>query len=330
MKILLFLFCLNVSAENYIHLGMVSKHPNTGYKFHNLIGVEINNKFLHKFENSQGDTSYYGGFIDRDVFCYSDFCAGYSVGVMQGYKHKKLSSAGFVVLSWGKDGFGVDISYLPDVVSAIQFRFTDKAFQQIGIIEPWYAHGYVEVSYDSFDPDGESSLGYERSNGVTYDAKIYLTNDVYLKGSYTTTDSGAQPDHNEQKFTPVWQTGKPSQIDSRGYIQIGKDFNILSVGISYNQISIQESYLNRASMKITSTPQTHYRGFGAHISKDYQLTDDWSFYAEAAIVDDLITDLRITIETRYKITDNFEITVRWIDWERWNMSQAQLGWRWNL
>lgn len=276
------------------------------------------------------DTAYYAGIMEREGYCLGKLCLGYSYGALKGYSFKELTPIAFAVISYEKNGIGADISCLPGTVCAIQFRFSDKAFRSIGLVEPWNAKGYIELSYDSFDPDGESSLGYDRSHGVTYDAKIYLTDNIYLKGSYTTTDFGAQPDHNEQKFTPVWQTGQPSQIDSRGYIQIGKDYNILSVGLSYNQISIQESYLNRESMKVFDTPQTHYRGFGAHISKGYQLTDNWSFYAEAAIVDDLITDLRLTIETRYKITDNLELTLRTIDWERWNMSQYQLGIRYHL
>ena len=74
-------------------------------------------------------------------------------------------------------------------------------------------------------------------------------------------------------------------------------------------------------MEIVDTPQTHYRGFGAHISQDYQLSDNWSFYVEAAIVDDLIADLSLTLDTRYKITDNLELSIRTIEYERWNMSE---------
>ncbi len=297
---------------------------------HDLIGLEIDNYFLYKFENSFNDTSYYLGKVNRDVFCLDNLCAGYSYGIIKGYEFKELSPIALGVLSYEYKGIGMDISYLPGVVTSLQLRFSDKAFKYIGINSPFETNGYVELSLDHSDPDQEGGLGFDRNNGVSYDFKLYLTDNIYLKGSYTTTDSTAQPDFNEQKFTPVWQTGKPSQIDSRGYIQIGKDFNILSVGLSYNQISIQESYLNRASMKITNTPETHYRGFGAHISKDYQLNGEWSFYGEAAIVDDLIPDFRLTLEERYKITDNFELTLRWIDHERWNMSQAQLGGRWYL
>jgi len=332
IKLIFLLLSFTVSAENYVHLGMWSSHPGKSQlnEVHNLVGIEINNVFLHRFKNSLEKPAYYGGYIKRDLLCYGKLCAGTSVGFMHGYPGKKFQRIGFGVISYEKNGIGFDISYLPDLVTAFQFKFTDEAFEYLNINEPWNTKGYVELSLDHFDPDGESSLGYKRNNGATYDAKLYLTDDIFIKGSYTTTDSGSQPDVSEEKFTPVWTTGKPSQIDSRGSIQIGKDYNILSVGLSYNQISIQETYLNRPTGQITSTPQTHYWGYGVHISKGYQLTDNLSIYTEAAIVDDLITDFRLTLETRYKITDNLEITLRTIDFERWNSSQYQLGLRWNL
>jgi len=331
MKILLLLLSFTVSAENYLHLGMWSQHSESGLnETHNLVGIEIDGYFIHQFENSMSDTAYYAGIVERDGYCLDKLCLGYSYGILKGYSFKEVTPIAFAVLSFENSGVGFDLSCLPGTVCAIQLRFSDKAFEYLDINPPWKTRGYVELSLDSFDPDGEDWLGYERSHGTSYDFKLYLTDDVYLKGNYTTTDFGTQPDINEEKFTPVWTTGKPSQIDSRGYLQIGKDYKNLSIGLSYNQVSIQETYLNRPTGKITSTPETHYRGFGAHISKDYQLTDNLSLYVEVAIVDDLITDLRLTIETRYKITEQFEITLRTIDYERWNMSQYQLGVRYNL
>lgn len=329
--LLLLLLSFSVSAENWVQMGMRSFHPEKGLNEQNhSIGIEIDTYFIQKFENSMKDTAYYLGKYERDGYCLDKLCLGYSYGLLKGYSFKEVTPIAFAVISYEYEGIGADVSCIPGTVCAIQLRFSENFIKDLGINSPFDTKGYFEVSWDSFDPDGESSLGYERSNGVTYDAKIYLTDNVYLKGSYTNTDFGAQPDINEGQFTPVWQTGKPSQIDSRGSIQIGQDFEWLSIGVSYNQISIQESYLNRETLKVTDTPETHYRGFGAHFSKGYQLSEDWSFYGEAAIVSDLITDLRLTLETRYKLTDNIELTVRWIDGERWNMSQAQLGLRWNL
>lgn len=331
MKILLLLLCFTVSAENYVHMGMWSKHSESGLnEKHDLIGIEIDGYFIHKFENSTKDTAYYAGIIEREGLCLDKLCLGYSYGLMKGYDFKEITPIGFAVISYEHRGIGADIEILPGEVYALRFRFSDKAFGSFDFNSPWNTKGYMELSLDHFDPDGKGSLGYDRNNGASYDFKLYLTNDVFIKGSYTQTDFGAQPDRGEGRFTPVWTTGKPSQVDSKGYIQIGKDYNILSVGLSYNQISIQETYLNRPTGKITTTPETHYRGFGVHISKDYQLTDNLAFYTEAAIVDDLITDLRLTLETRYKITDNLEITLRTIDFERWNSSQYQLGLRYNL
>ena len=331
MRILLFLFCFSVSAENYIHLGMWSHHEEKGLnEVHNLVGIEIDGYFIHKFENSMKDTAYYAGVIERDVFCYGKLCAGYSYGLMKGYDFKEITPIGFGVISYEYQGIGADIEILPGEVYALRLRFSDKALNQLGINSPFDAKGYFEVSVDSFDPDGESWLGFERSTGITYDAKIYLSDNLFLKGSYTTTDFGTQPTISDEKYTPVWQTGKPNQIDSRGSIQIGRDYEWLSIGVSYNQISVEENYLNKLTGKYSSTPETHHRGFGAHFSKGYQLSDNWSFYAEAAIIDDLIADLRLTIETRYKITDNLELTLRTIDFERWNMSQYQIGIRYSL
>ena len=331
MKILLLLLSFTVSAENWVHMGMISKHPESGMnEKHDLIGIEIDNYFLYKFENSFNDTSYYLGKIKRDLFCLDNLCAGYSYGIIKGYEFKELSPIAFAVFSYEKYGVGMDISYLPGVVTSLQLRFNGESFQNLGINSPFGTKGYFELSYDSFDPDGESSLGFERSTGVTYDAKIYLSDEIFLKGSYTTTDFGTQPTISDEKYTPVWRTGIPSQIDSRGSIQIGRDYEWITIGVSYNQISIEENYLNLNTRKYTSTPETHHRGFGAHFSKSYTLTDNFSLYTEAAIVSDLITDLKLTIETRYKITDNIELTLRTIDYERWNYSQYQIGIRFSL
>lgn len=332
MKILLLLLLsFTVSAENYVHLGMWSQHSESGLnETHNLVGIEINGYFIHQFENSMSDTAYYAGIIERDGYCLDKLCLGYSYGVLKGYSFKELTPIAFAVLSFENNGVGFDLSCLPGTVCALQLRFSDKAFNYLNINPPWQTKGYLELSLDSFDPDGEGKFGFSRNNGVAYDAKIYLTDNIFLKGSYTTTDSTVAPDQGDEKFQATWITQNPSQIDSRGSIQIGKDYKNLSIGLSYNQISIQENIINLNNRELLSLPETHHRGFGVHISKDYQFTENLSFYAEAAIVDDLITDLRLTVETRYKITDALEITLRTIDYERWNMSQYQLGLRYNL
>jgi len=98
----LFLIVSNHSlSENWLHLGMISKHPESGMnEKHDLIGIEIDNYFLYKFDNSFNDTSYYLGKINRDVFCLDNLCAGYSHGIIKGYEFKELSPVAFVVLSY--------------------------------------------------------------------------------------------------------------------------------------------------------------------------------------------------------------------------------------
>lgn len=332
MKILLLLLCFSVSAENYVHIGAWSNHPGGDPRLNetqDLIGIEIDNLFLHKFQNSLYQTAYYAGYIDRDIACLDKLCLGYSYGVLQGYSFKELMPIAFAVVSYEKNGIGADISCVPSTVCVLQFRFSDKAFEYLDINEPWNTKGYVELSLDHFDPDSKSKYGFDRNNGATYDAKIYLTDNVFLKGSYTSTDSGVAPDQGKEKHQATWITKKPSRIDSRGSIQIGKDYQYLSIGLSYNQVSIQENTINLTNYKIVTYPETHHRGYGLHFSYNYQF-DNWAIWGEAAIVDDLITDLRLTLETRYKITDNLEITLRTIDFERWNSSQYQLGLRYNL
>jgi len=333
MKILLLLLSFTVSAENYLHLGMWSSHPGDSdlNETHNLVGIEFDRKFIYKFENSMGDTAYFGGYIKRDMLCYEQLCLGASAGVMYGYGDD-LEAIGFGVISYEKHGIGFDISFLPDVVTAIQFRFSDEAFDDLGILAPWDAKGYLELSLDHFDPDGKGSWGYDRNNGATYDVKL-TSDDWFIKLSYTTTNFSTHPDQGLLKYTQAWRTSNASQISSRGSIQIGKDYEYFSLGLSTNQVSIQENYYDHSTEgigKFTSVDNKHHRGLGAHFSTDYQVSRNWSIYGEAAVINDLITDLRLTFETRYKITDNFELTLRWIDFENWNMSQAQLGWRWNL
>ena len=120
----LILFSTNVLSDNYIHGGMWSKHPVEGLnERHNLIGIEIDGYFLHKFENSFNDTSYFVGKIDRDILCFEKLCAGYSVGVLHGYEVREFMPVVFAVFSYEIDRFGVDINYLPDIVTTIQFRY---------------------------------------------------------------------------------------------------------------------------------------------------------------------------------------------------------------
>jgi len=328
MKILLLLLCFSVSAENYVHMGMWSQHPEKGLnETHNLIGIEIDGYFLHKFENSLKQTAYYAGIIEREGYCIGDtkLCLGYSYGVLEGYSFKELMPIAFAVFSYEKNGIGADISCLPGTVCALQFRFSDQAFDYFDFNSPWDTKGYMELSLDHFDPDQEGGLGFERNNGAAYDIKLYLTESVFIKGNYTQTDFGAQPDQGEEKFTPVWTTGKPSQISSTGYIEFGKDFKNFTLSTSLNQISIQENTMHRGSGKITEAPNKHHRGFGIHLSTDYQISKDFELELEAAVVDRLIRDLKLTVGLVYNLTDDIDLTLRTIDYERWNYTQYQAG-----
>ncbi len=329
--LILFLLSTSVLSENYVHLGMWSQHPEKGLnETHNLVGIEIDGYFIHKFENSIKQTAYYAGVIEREGYCIDKLCLGYSYGALQGYSFKELTPIAYAVISYEKYGIGADISCLPGTVCAIQFRFSDKVFEYLDVDSPWNAKGYMELSLDHFDPDGEGELGFERNNGASYDIKLYLTDDVFIKGNYTQTDFGAQPDQGDEKFTPVWQTQTPSQVSSTGYIEVGKDFGSFTVSTSFNQISIQENTLNRNTGKLTQTPNKHHRGFGVHVGTNYQLTENVTLELEAAIVDRVVRDLKLTVGTTYKLTDNLDLTVRTIDWERWNMTQYQVGLRYRL
>jgi len=127
MKILLFILLLiptSAFSENWVHGGMWSKHPVKGLnEKHNLIGFEIDGYFLHKFENSYNDTSFFLGKINRDVFCLDKLCVGYNYGILTGYDSKDPLPAAFIVTSYEINGFGVDINYFPDIVTTIQFRY---------------------------------------------------------------------------------------------------------------------------------------------------------------------------------------------------------------
>lgn len=334
MKILLLLLSFTVSAENWVHLGMWSHHQEEGLnETHNLVGIEIDGYFIHKFENSMKDTAYYAGVMKRDGYCIDKLCLGYSYGLIKGYSFKEVSPIAFGVISYEYEGIGADIEILPGEVYALRLRFSDKAFQYLDFNAPWETKGYMELSWDHFDPDGKGAWGFERNNGAAYDVKLYTSKDWFIKLGYTTTNFGTHPEQGLLKYSQAWRTGNQSQVSSRGFIQIGKDFDYFSLGLSTNQVSIQENYYDHTTEglgKFTSVDNKHHRGFGAHISTDYQLSENWSIYTEAAIINDLITDIRLTLETRYKIIDELELTLRWIDWERWNMSQAQLGLRYNF
>lgn len=312
-------------------MGMWSNHSEEGLnETHNLLGVEIDGYFLYKFENSQNDSAYYVGTIDRDIACLYSICLGYSAGFMQGYDFKAITPIGFGVVSYTHQGFGLDLSCLPKLVCAWQLRFSDEAFEYFDWNAPWNTKGYMELSLDHFDPDGEGSLGYERNNGAAYDIKLYLTDNVFIKGNYTQTDFGAQPDQGEEKFTPVWSTGKPTQISSTGYIEFGYDFDNFTLSGSINQISVQENTLNRGTGKITETPNKHHRGVGVHISTDYQISDDFKLELKASIVDRLIKDLELSAGLVYNLTDDINLTVGFNDWERWNYTKYQAGIRFNF
>lgn len=122
--IVLFSLSTNALSEDWMHLGAWSKHPKVERnETHNLIGVEIDSYFLHKFNNSFKNTSYYLGKVRRDKYCLDDLCLGYSYGIVHGYLSKKIFPIVMPVISYDFNGIGADISCIPGKVCAIQFRF---------------------------------------------------------------------------------------------------------------------------------------------------------------------------------------------------------------
>jgi len=321
-------------ADNYLHLGMFSKHfEDKNYnEVHNLVGLEFDGYFLHRFKNSQGDATYFAGKIKRDSACLDNLCFGYSLGVMKGYNFKEYLPSLLGVISYEFNGFGADLSCFPTVVCAINFKVSDKAFDTVNLTPLWNAQGYLEVSLDHYDPDDPGRYGYSRNNGADYQLKLYITENAYMKWGYSMTDSTIKPDQTNEKFPVGWKTGKPSTLLSKGYFSGGYTFNFFSIGVSYNQATIQENFIDmtQAGRPVVSLPKRRHEGFGVHISKDYQLSDKTSIHAELAVIDTLITDTRITAELRHKLTKNIEITARTIDYEKWNSSHYQLGIRYRF
>ncbi len=339
MKVLLFLLMIstNAIAENWVYIGGWSKHINGDPRLnenHKGLGfeLEINGSqyFLFKFENSLFQTSYYGGKIVRDGLCYDNLCLGYSLGFLKGYSFKDPAFIGFGVVSYEYQGVGIDISCLPTSVCEGHLRISDKAFDWAGINAPWDTKGYIKVSLDHYDPDNSGKWGFYRNNGVSYDIKLYLTNDVYFKGNYTTTVFNFAPEQGNSKFQATWAGHPPSRANSQGYIAIGKDYEKYSLAFSYNQFSVQQNYINIETRQFTAVPETHYKGFGVHLSRTYPWSKDFDFYLEAAIIDSLVTDLKITAEIQYKFSDKIDFTLGVIDWERRNYSQFQFGIRYNF
>lgn len=125
--ILLLLFSLNSIADNYGHIAMWSYHPDSSGKYrqkHNLIGVEINGRFVHTFINSQNDRSFYIGRIRRDYKCSGNWCLNYNYGILTGYDigPYNWTPMFFPVISYDNN-VKFDINIVPSVVYSIQFRF---------------------------------------------------------------------------------------------------------------------------------------------------------------------------------------------------------------
>jgi hypothetical protein len=334
ISILLLLTSMQTLCENQIHLGMFSTHFEDGSynEVHNLIGLEFDSFFLHRFKNSNGETNYFLGKIKRDGVCIDKLCLGYSYGIMKGYEFEEYLPAIFGVISYERDSAGFDISCFPSIVCAIQFRFSDEAFKALDLIPIWDAKGYLEVALDHYDSDDPSRYGYHRNNGADYQLKLYLKDKTYLKWGYTSTDATIKADQSNNKFPSGWKTKDPSTILSKGYFMAGHDFDSFSLGVSYNQVSIQENVLdiNQDSFPLSELPKTTHNGYGVHASKNFKLSDNTNAYLELAVIDTLITDSRITAELRHNITDSLEVTLRTIDYEKWNSSHYQLGIRYRF
>jgi len=125
--ILLLLFSINSVADNYVHISMFSHHVKDSYKYrqdHNLIGIEIDEKFIHSFINSQNDRSFYIGRIRRDYKCSGNWCLNYNYGILTGYDMGpyKWTPMFFPIISYDND-VKFDITIVPSVVYSIQFRF---------------------------------------------------------------------------------------------------------------------------------------------------------------------------------------------------------------
>jgi len=332
IKILLILiFSASVNAENWLIAGSWSQHPEDGMKNkNNMIGFETDidgdQYFLLKFDNSFGNTSYYGGKIVRDgIGCYDDLCLGYNYGIMKGYEFKEWTPIGFINGSYEQRGIGVDVSWLPGVVANLRLRFNQSAFDDVGINAPWDTIGYFEIGMDKADPDGRRAWGYNKENGVSYNLKFYTTDDWYLKFNYTDTVFNAWPDTDDDKLK---FRDELSRVNSQGSIELWKEFESYSFGVSYNQISLQHTY--RTPTGLIKVPEKHYKGFGMHISVDYSLTDKLNARLEFGIVDQFIWDVEITGELSYQLFDQYELILRWIDYERWNRSQGQLAIRYSF
>jgi len=327
--IIFLLISTQVSAKNYIHLGMWSKHfSDSGLnERHNLIGIEIDNNFIYKFKNSHNDTAYYAGKIKRDGVCSGKLCLGYSYGVMQGYEFSNVTPIVFGVISYEVDGIGADITCLPKVVCAIQFKFSDEVFDWTGIDAPWDSEGYFEISLDHYDPDYSNLLGFDKNNGVSYDFKLYTTDSTYMKANYTTTVSNTAL---ERGTYVSRRENPPSKIYSQGAIELWNEYDNYNLGVSYNQIFIQRNITNQDTGIFSAHKKSHHTGIGLHISKSFMPSENIEIYTEVAIIERSVVDLKMIGEIKYKLNEQYSLILRTVDWERVNYSQYQLGLRYNF
>ena len=333
MKYLLLLILLispRLSAENYLIVGGWSTHPNEmPNEKHNMIGFETelggHQYYLTKFTNSFGDKSYMAGVMLRDVICHNKLCLGGSWGLAQGYKFKRTMPIVFGVLSYELDAIGIDVNFIPNVVTELHIRIKENFFDGLNINSPWNTKGYFQISIDHEDPDGRRSWGYRRNNGVNYKAEFDLNDSWSLVLNYTDSVYNSAPD---TKHGKLLFNDKLSAVNSQGAIEFWKDLGSYSLGISHNQISLQHNY--RTPTELISVPEKHYEGFGIHLRKDYQLTDKLNCRIEVAIIDRFITDLKLTADIKYQLSEQYELVFTMHDWERWNSSQYLMGIRYNF
>jgi hypothetical protein len=341
-RVVLFIICAKAGAENYLHLGMESYHFENVDKYnqdHHLIGVEIDNYFLYTYQNSNRDQSFYAGRIRRDWKCFNEnWCLGYNYGLITGYESKfgEVAPMGFLVLSHTeKDGLNFDISCMPTVVCAIQFRLNAFNLKSVGITELWNPRGFIEVSLDHADPDLSSPWGYKRNNGVLLDIKHYLNDEWFIKTNFATTDINLDPERKKVHDSPAfWYGGGTSRVFNKGFIAAGREFKgdsgrTYSLFMSYNSMSFESNSYNQTIKAFNYHERNNYRGAGLHFGVDFKLTDRASYYMELGYANDYVSDIKLIGEFRYKISENFEATVRTEDYERWDLAKYQFGIRYN-